>query len=118
MKIVTSHVYPPIPTRDHDWCAHYEGEEEAGGYGWGPTEAKAIADFNQNHRDDHDDRLGIDPLMTALRELNKAARAALMAGRDTTKYPMLNRQMLRQIVTMTDALMEAGTERTAELEGE
>jgi hypothetical protein len=32
MRIVTSHVYPPIPTRDHDWCAFYDGEEEAGNY--------------------------------------------------------------------------------------
>ena len=61
MKIVTSKVYPPIPTRDHDWCAHYDGEEEAGGYGWGRTEAEAIADFNENCRDDHDDRLGLVP---------------------------------------------------------
>jgi len=44
-KIVTTYLYPPIPTRDHDWCAHYEGEEEAGGYGYGATEAEAIADF-------------------------------------------------------------------------
>jgi hypothetical protein len=29
-KIVTSHVYPPIPARNWDWCAHYDGEEEAG----------------------------------------------------------------------------------------
>ena len=59
-----------------------------------------------------------DPLMTALRALNEAAYAVIRAAGDTTKYPMFNRQMLRQIVTMTDALMEAGTERTAELEGE
>ena len=28
--IVTSFQYTPIPVRDHDWCAHYEGEEEDG----------------------------------------------------------------------------------------
>lgn len=27
MRIVTSHIYPPIPDRRFDWCAHYEGEE-------------------------------------------------------------------------------------------
>jgi len=56
-KIVTSHVFPPIPVRTSDWCAHYDGEEEAGGYGWGRTEAEAIADFIENCADDHDARL-------------------------------------------------------------
>ena len=57
-KIVTAHVYPPIPTRSSDWCAHYDGEEEAGNYGWGSTEAEAIADFTENCAEDHDERLG------------------------------------------------------------
>jgi hypothetical protein len=56
-KIVTSHVYPPIPVRDFDWCAHYDGEEEAGGYGYGRTEAEAIQDFKDNYAEDHDERL-------------------------------------------------------------
>ena len=34
-KIVTSHVYPPIPVRNFDWSAYYEGDEEAGQYGYG-----------------------------------------------------------------------------------
>ncbi|RUV84330.1 hypothetical protein EOA60_04570 [Mesorhizobium sp. M1A.F.Ca.IN.020.06.1.1] len=58
-KIVTSHMNPPIPVRDYDWCAHYEGEEEAGNYGWGRTEAEAIQDFNDNCAADHDARLGV-----------------------------------------------------------
>lgn len=28
-KIKTSHVYPPIPIRTHDWCAYIDGEENA-----------------------------------------------------------------------------------------
>lgn len=44
-KIVTSYVYPPIPWRQFDWCAFIDGEEEAGPYGWGPTEEDAIADL-------------------------------------------------------------------------
>lgn len=59
-RIVTSHVCPPIPVRAFDWCAHYDGEEEAGNYGYGPTEAEAIRDFIDNCRDDHDARLGIE----------------------------------------------------------
>lgn len=46
-KIATSHVYPPIPLRQFDWCAYIDGEEEAGNYGWGRTEADAIADLKQ-----------------------------------------------------------------------
>jgi len=57
-KIVTSHMNPPIPIRDYDWCAHSAGEEEAGNYGWGRTEAAAIQDFNDNCAEDHNRRLG------------------------------------------------------------
>lgn len=59
-KIVTFHAYPPIPDRSNDWCAHYDGEEEAGNYGWGPTRAAAIQDFIDNCKADHDERLGIE----------------------------------------------------------
>lgn len=44
-KIVTTHVYPPIPIRTFDWCAYFDGEEEDGNYGYGATRAEAIADF-------------------------------------------------------------------------
>jgi hypothetical protein len=57
--IIATRINPPVASRDLDWCAHYRGEEEAGGYGWGATEADAIADFVLNHQDDHDERLGI-----------------------------------------------------------
>jgi hypothetical protein len=57
-KIVTSYVNPPIPYRQNEWCAHYDGEEEAGSYGWGATEADAIRDFIENCQEDHDERLG------------------------------------------------------------
>ncbi len=46
-KIVTSHVYPPIPDRRWDWCAYHDGEEESGHYGWGRTEADALADLDR-----------------------------------------------------------------------
>lgn len=44
-KIITSHTCPPIPLSCFDWCAHYEGDEELGGYGWGATEQEAIDDL-------------------------------------------------------------------------
>jgi hypothetical protein len=46
-KIVTTHVYPPIPTRSFDWSAHYDGFE-MGNYGYGRTEAEAIRDLTEN----------------------------------------------------------------------
>jgi hypothetical protein len=57
-KIVTRHEYPPIPVRAMDWCAHYYGEEEAGHYGWGATEAEAIRDFEEHQAAYHNARLG------------------------------------------------------------
>lgn len=57
-KIVTSFQYPPIPIRSMDWCAHYDGCEEDGHYGWGATEAEAIQDFIDNCAEDHAERLG------------------------------------------------------------
>lgn len=40
--ITTSHVFPPIPLRQFDWLAGYDGEEESQQYGWGRTEQEAI----------------------------------------------------------------------------
>ena len=47
--IVTRNIYPPIPCRQFDWCAHLDGEEENGRCGYGPTEAEAIADLVNNY---------------------------------------------------------------------
>jgi hypothetical protein len=44
-KIIVNYTFPPIPTRNFDWCAFREGHEEAGNYGWGPTAPDAIADL-------------------------------------------------------------------------
>ncbi len=45
LHIITTFVCPPIPTRKFDWMAYYEGEEELGRYGSGPTEHAAILDL-------------------------------------------------------------------------
>lgn len=48
--IRTDHVFPPIPTRQFDWVAWYDGEEdEQMATGSGPTEAAAVADLIENH---------------------------------------------------------------------
>lgn len=46
-KIVTSFVYPPIPDRNHDFCAHYDDPE--GPTGWGRTEEAAKIDLISNY---------------------------------------------------------------------
>lgn len=43
--IHTEHVYPPIPVRDMDWRATFDGYEPGDYIGTGPTEADAIADL-------------------------------------------------------------------------
>jgi hypothetical protein len=61
-RVITSHVHPPIPTTQFDWCAYREGEEELGNYGWGATERAAI--FNLYYEEgiyDDDDDLCIKP---------------------------------------------------------
>lgn len=45
-------------------------------------------------------------LHTALQALNNAAYAAIKAGRDTKKYPHLDRQTLQGICRMTDRLVD------------
>lgn len=55
MKIDTSHVFPPIPDRSHDWSAvdsdTYDCDCDQDGFfsthpiGWGATEQEAIADL-------------------------------------------------------------------------
>lgn len=57
-KIVTEHVFPPIPDRRFDWAAYDENYEPpdsdgVGGWpiGWGRTEAEAIADYQQQLED-------------------------------------------------------------------
>jgi hypothetical protein len=50
-RIITEHVNPPIPVRTSDWCAYIDGTEEIGPYGWGSTEAEAVADLNDQIED-------------------------------------------------------------------
>ena len=53
MKIITTHIYPPIPIRQFYWQAHYDDEEPNDNgqmaYGSGRTKAEAIADLLDNH---------------------------------------------------------------------
>jgi len=48
-RMITHHVFPPIPIRTSDWCAYYDdiGPED-GPCGWGATEEDAIRDLKEN----------------------------------------------------------------------
>lgn len=50
--------------------------------------------------------LSQDDLRGALAKLNRAAYAAIRAGKDTTLYPDLDRQLLRDICRATDRLCQ------------
>lgn len=50
-KIVTSYWAKPIPPREFDWCAYFDGAEESGPIGHGRTEAEAVADLMQQMSD-------------------------------------------------------------------
>ena len=53
-KLITSHVYPPIPDRRFDWCAYIDGDEESGKYGYGATEEEAVADFIETWAEEYE----------------------------------------------------------------
>ena len=53
-KIITTHVYPPIPIRSSDWCAHRDGYEPGCLIGWGATEQEAIDELLQLEEEEHD----------------------------------------------------------------
>lgn len=46
-KIITQHIFPPIPDRSHDWMAYLDDTDGDGPQGWGTTEAEAIADLKE-----------------------------------------------------------------------
>jgi len=46
MKIITSHIFPPIPDRSYDWLAYYDGNED-GPKGWGKTADEAVRDLQE-----------------------------------------------------------------------
>lgn len=69
----TIHVHPPIPTRSHDWCAHRDGAEESGPFGWGKTEAEAVQDLLEQEAD----KPLPSPLECAVQKCAEALKPAL-----------------------------------------
>lgn len=52
MKIITNHVYPPIPHRCFDWTAVTDDYEGGAPIGYGATETDAIADLRDQMEDE------------------------------------------------------------------
>ncbi len=46
-KIQTSPIFPPIPIRSLDWCAHFDNYEPGQPIGHGATEQEAIEDLKE-----------------------------------------------------------------------
>ena len=51
-KIITDYIFPPIPNREFDWVAFYDGEEERREYGYGKTDTEAVTDLTTNYPDE------------------------------------------------------------------
>jgi hypothetical protein len=70
-KMIVRNVYPPIPDRQFDWTAFWDGTEETQHAGWGATREEAIADLLQLDEDrsevgrayEVDDNIDIDVCM-------------------------------------------------------
>ena len=58
-SIITSHIHPPIPTTQFDWCATWDGYYDGAPYGPahpignGKTEFEAIADLIKSTPEDY-----------------------------------------------------------------
>lgn len=53
-KIITVSICPPIPSRQFDWMAYFEGSDEDSYVGYGPTVERAIFDLRQSCEDGGD----------------------------------------------------------------
>ena len=56
MKIITDHIYPPIPDRRWDWSAVTEDYEPGHPQGFGKTESEAIGDLLDQLQDEFDEK--------------------------------------------------------------
>lgn len=46
-KMVVHQIRPPIPIRDFDWQAYWDGEEETSHCGYGKTKEEAVEDLKR-----------------------------------------------------------------------
>ena len=56
IQILITHVWPPIPIRDFDFCAYDDSRgEDSSPRGWGKSPEAALADLRQQLLDDTDE---------------------------------------------------------------
>lgn len=53
-RIHIEHVYPPVPFRNHDWRATFDGYEPGDPMGAGSTKEEAIGDLLDQAYDEED----------------------------------------------------------------
>lgn len=80
-KIITRNICPPIPMRQFDWCAYFDGDEESGRCGHGHTEVEAVADLVENCTEDRE-----GGLLTAITELTQEVAQLRQDIRDVQTY--------------------------------
>jgi hypothetical protein len=59
-KIRTSHVFPPIPQRQFDYAAVFDGYEPGDSIGYGRDEQEAIDDLLEQWNDDNELRRSVE----------------------------------------------------------
>jgi hypothetical protein len=47
-SVITHHIHPPIPQRQFDWVALFEGDEESQTHGYGASKLEALVDLADN----------------------------------------------------------------------
>jgi len=83
-KVVTHYICPPIPFRDFDWVAYFDGQEESGICGHGKTEIDALDDLYTLTFDKAEERAILDARSMAYERdrLERAMDAAEHARSD------------------------------------
>jgi hypothetical protein len=79
-KIVTRHIFPPIPMRQFDWQATRDGYEPGCPIGYGKTESEAIADLHAAEDEAREDAMPPDLTDQINRSRNRMRLAELTPG--------------------------------------
>lgn len=82
LSIITAYVHPPIPPREFDWCAHRDGSEESGPYGWGLTREEAVMELIRQEDETREEEMeAIQDFITKFRDYQPDNQKSLRALR-------------------------------------
>lgn len=79
-EVIFTHERPPVPTRNLDWRAGFDGREEEGRDGFGETKLKAALDLYHNCEDADDALAAIVGILRADQETFPADWAGAHSG--------------------------------------